>query len=63
MTATPQDRALSFGSATVADWSFTQDQAITAFTLPAATGGDGALSYALTPTLPAGLALDAVTMR
>ena len=27
--------------------------------LPRATGGDGTLSYALTPTLPAGLALDA----
>ena len=28
--------------------------------LPRATGGDGALSYTLTPTLPAGLALDAI---
>ncbi len=61
VTATPQDRAPSFGAATVADRSFTQDAAITAFTLPAATGGDGALSYALTPTLPAGLALDMAT--
>ena len=61
VTATPQDRAPSFGDATVADRSFTQDAAITAFTLPEATGGDGALSYALTPVLPAGLALDMAT--
>ncbi len=61
VTATPQDRAPSFGDATVADATFTQDVAITAFTLPEATGGDGTLSYALTPTLPAGLALDMAT--
>ena len=30
-------------------------------TLPAATGGNGALSYALTPDLPAGVTLDAST--
>ena len=55
------DTAPSFGSATVASQSWTQYDAITALTLPAATGGDGALSYTLTPALPSGLAFDATT--
>ena len=42
---------------------FTQGTAITPLTLPTATGGNGALSYALVlpPTLPAGLTFDAAT--
>ena len=55
------DTTPSFGGILVANRSYTQGTAITAFTLPAATGGNGTLSYALTPTLPAGLALDAAT--
>ena len=51
----------SFGDATLADRTWTQRQAITAFTLPAATGGDGDLTYALTPDLPAGVVRDATT--
>ncbi len=55
------DTAPTFGDAAVADRSYTQGTAIAALTLPAATGGNGALSYALTPALPAGLALDMAT--
>ncbi len=51
----------SFGDAALADRTWTQRQAITAFTLPAATGGDGDLTYALTPDLPAGVVRDAAT--
>ncbi len=59
--AVEYDFQLSFGVATVANRTFTQGAAITAFTLPKATGGNGALSYALTPDLPAGLMLDMAT--
>ena len=51
----------SFGGATVAGQSYVQGTAITALTLPAATGGDGALTYRLTPEPPSGLVLDAAT--
>ena len=44
----------SFGSATVSNKSYTKDAAITAFTLPAATSGDTALTYTVTGLLPAG---------
>ena len=37
------------------------DAEITAFTLPEATGGNGTISYALTPDLPMGLSLDTST--
>ena len=46
----------SFGSATVSSQSWTQNQAIDAFTVPAATGGDGTLSYSATG-LPAGVTM------
>ncbi len=42
----------SFGSATVADSSFTAGTAISSVRLPAASGGDGTLAYSLTPTIP-----------
>ena len=45
----------SFGDATIPDQTWVQDTAIDALTLPAASGGDGALTYALTPSLPDGL--------
>ena len=51
----------SFGSATIPAQSWIQNWPIPALTLPAATGGDGALSYALTPALPSGLSFDAAT--
>ena len=44
-----QDLAPSFGSATIGDKSWTQRQAITAFNLATATGGDGSLTYARQP--------------
>ena len=57
------DIAPDFGTETVANQSYTQDTAITDLTLPAATGGNGALSYALTPALPAGLTFTASTRQ
>ena len=64
VSAAPRlDRAPSFAGATVADRRFTLDAPIEALVLPEATGGDGALAYALTPALPAGLALDVATRR
>ena len=48
----------SFGDAVVADQTYTQNTAITALTLPEATGGDGTLTYRLTPSPPSGLSLD-----
>ena len=45
----------SFGASTVSDKSYIQNSAITAFTLPLASGGDTPLSYELTPALPMGL--------
>ena len=41
------------------DRVWTKDVQIAPITLPAATGGDGALTYALTPNLPAGLTFNA----
>ncbi len=56
------DTAPAFASsATIADKTFTVDTEITAFTLPAATGGNGTIGYALTPDLPTGLSLSEST--
>ncbi len=56
------DTAPAFaGGTTIADKTFTVDAEITAFTLPEATGGNGTISYALTPGLPAGLSVDTST--
>ena len=44
---------------TIANQSLTQDVAMTTLSLPAASGGDGQLSYSLSPALPAGLVFDA----
>ncbi len=49
------DASPSFGSETIAAQVYTQDVAITALTLPEATGGNGTLSYSIVETLPAGL--------
>ena len=46
-------------SDTISDKSWTQHQAIIGFTLPTATGGDGALTYAISPALPAGTSKNA----
>ena len=39
--------------------SYTQNTAIATLTLPTATGGDGVLTYALSPSPPDGLTFDA----
>ena len=56
------DTAPAFAdSATITDKTFTVDGEITAFTLPEASGGNGTISYALTPDLPTGLSLNEST--
>lgn len=56
-TITGTDAAPTFGSASVPAQRYTKDVAISTVNLPAATGGNGTLGYALgaTPALPAGL--------
>ena len=56
-----EDTEPTFGGATVANQIWTENTAITALVLPAATEGDGTLSYALSPSLPSGLSLDTAT--
>ncbi len=51
----------SFGDATIPDQSYTQNLAITQLILPPASGGDGTLTYSLTPEPPAGLTFDTAT--
>ena len=56
------DRLPSFSDSTrVAAQRHEQGTAIAPLTLPTATGGDEALTYALTPALPSGLTFDAKT--
>ena len=52
------DTAPSFGSGSVADRSYRPGTAVTEFQAPAATGGNGALTYSAS-NLPAGLVFDA----
>ncbi len=64
-TITEADTAPDFGAQRVDDQTYTADAAIIALTLPEATGGNGALTYALTPdvaTAVPGLAFDANTL-
>ncbi len=60
VTAVP-DTAPTFGGATIDDQTYTQGTAIETLTLPEATGGDGTITYTLTPAIPAGLSFDAAT--
>ena len=53
--------APTFGDSTVANQSYAADTKITDLVLPAATSGNGPLTYTLTPDLPAGLSFDADT--
>ena len=53
----------SFDNVSVPDQSYTEGTAITPFVLPEATGGNGPLTYALTPAPPNGLTLNDVTRR
>ena len=55
------DSAPDFGTETVANQNYVPNTAITSLVLPEATGGNGALSYAITPALPAGLSFTAST--
>ena len=55
----PTDGRPTFGNAAVETQQYRQGDAIVALQLPAATGGDAPLTYALTPALPAGLSFDA----
>ena len=50
----------SFGTATVSNRTYTAGTAISALTLPAASGGDGSLAYSLAPAVP-GLSFNAAT--
>ena len=59
-TITVGDIAPDFGAATIADQIFVPDQSV-ARTLPAATGGNGAITYTLTPAPPTGLTFNAAS--
>ena len=50
-----------FAGAAVAEQQYKQNTPIDALTLPEASGGDGSLTYALSPALPQGLTYDAAT--
>ena len=58
VTLPPPDLMPSFDSVTVSAKTWTQNQAIAAFTVPAASGGDSALSYTAS-NLPSGVAMTA----
>ena len=47
----PPDTAPAF-AVTVADQTYTEGEAVSPLTLPEASGGNGTLSYSLTPTVP-----------
>ena len=53
----------TFGSATIADQTYTVGMGITVLQLPTADGGDGALIYTLAPDLPNGLTFDVPDRR
>ena len=56
-----EDLSPSFGAQTIGDKSWVQRKAINSFTLPAASGGDGTLTYTLSPALPDGVSRHATT--
>ena len=60
VTVSSANAAPTFPSGTtIANQSLTQDVAMTTLSLPAASGGNGQLSYSLSPALPKGLVFDA----
>ena len=59
LTVTVEDP--SFGDATIPDQTWARDVAIETLVLPAASGGDGALTYALSPAPPDGVVFTAST--
>lgn len=56
-----KDLAPTFGASRIADKFYTQNFAIDPETLPQATGGNGALTYSISPPLPVGLVFDPAT--
>ncbi len=60
-TAPPPDLMPDFGTASVTAKSWTQNAAITSFTVPAATGGDTPLSYSASG-LPAGVSMSSARL-
>ena len=60
MTVQP-DLVPSFEQASIPDKNYVQNLPIDSETLPEATGGDGALTYTISPELPAGLVFDTAT--
>ena len=61
ISATPNTAPKFASNASIANQSLVQDSAMTDLTLPAATGGNGTLSYSLSPMLPTGLSFTAST--
>ena len=57
----PRDLVPAFEPGGIAGKIFDQSSPIDSEALPTATGGDGVLTYTLTPDLPAGLAFDPAT--
>ena len=57
----PEPVPVTFGTRTIGDQTYVRDAPIAPLTLPAVTGGQGNVSYALSGTLPAGLTFDAAT--
>ena len=58
-----RDRVPTFEESSISDKTYVQNLAIDSETLPEATGGDGELTYAVSPELPAGLAFDPATRQ
>ena len=58
-----EDAAPTFEDAGIPDKRYVQNLPIEAERLPFASGGDGALTYAISPPLPAGLVFDRTTRR
>ena len=61
ITVGEADGTPTFGTTSIANITATQGQAITSVTLPAATGGNGTLTYSVSPGLPSGLSFNAST--
>ena len=56
-----RDLVPTFEQGSISDKNYVQNLAIDSETLPAATDGDGALTYTISPDLPAGLAFEPAT--
>ena len=59
ITINAANTAPTFGGESIAPQTYTEDASIGTVTLPSATGGNGALTYAIAPTLPTGLTFTA----